>query len=265
MVTAVKYLGAVGIGVTKPRLFLADDGNVYVVKLQNNKLGTKALVNEWIGARIGERMGLCFPPADLIMLSSGLIDKEKRRSSENLAGPHFASLYLRGSQYVNRTNLMQVRNKQQMAGVILFDVMFCNLDRAVNGKNLIICSEGRGKRIYAIDNSHLFYSGRWDAKKLGKLRGKIDVISRRFYGILLKHTLRPVDFECYVERVREINFAELEEIVTGIPPAWLPDTEEREILLDHLCQRCGMVDIIAQRIIRLIPDKNRRANIDKSK
>ena len=43
MLTAVEYLGSVGLGVTVPRVFRADDGNIYVVKLQNNPMGTKAV------------------------------------------------------------------------------------------------------------------------------------------------------------------------------------------------------------------------------
>ena len=50
MLEAVEYIGRVGVGVTSPSLIKGDDGFTYVVKMQNNRLGTKVLVNEYIAA-----------------------------------------------------------------------------------------------------------------------------------------------------------------------------------------------------------------------
>ncbi|HWQ62155.1 MAG TPA: HipA family kinase, partial [Negativicutes bacterium] len=66
MLTALEHLGATARGVTSPQLFRADDGRVYVVKLQNNRLGPKVLANELIAARLGVALGLCFPPGGVI-------------------------------------------------------------------------------------------------------------------------------------------------------------------------------------------------------
>lgn len=78
MLTAVEYLGSVGVGVTVPRVFRADDGNIYVVKLQSNPMGAKVLVNEYIACWFGERMELCFPPSDLIQIEEQVLKKINR-------------------------------------------------------------------------------------------------------------------------------------------------------------------------------------------
>ena len=258
MLTALEYLGSVGIGVTTPQLFRAQDDKVYVVKLQNNRMGTKVLVNEYVACRFGQLMELCFPPSDLIEIDEQLFRKNgKLRRAGISRGPHFASQYLHSNRYVAKRDLQRAVNKSAMAGVMLFDHMFHNVDRTKNRKNLLVCHEDSADVLYAIDNSHLFVRGRWNAQSLEKMADRIVVNQWRAYGWLIKHFLIPDDFIPYVEKVRAIGQEELNQVVQSIPQLWLPKDQERAALLGYMMTRCNMIDDIVGKLCQSIPDIHR--------
>jgi len=258
MLTALEYLGSVGIGVTSPQLFRANDDKIYVVKLQNNCMGTKVLVNEYVACWFGLRMELCFPPGDFIEIDEQVLKKKRRLKAAGVnRGPHFASQYIHSNRYVAKPDLQKAVNKRAMAGVMLFDHMFHNVDRTKNRKNLLVCREDSANVLYAIDNSHLFVRGRWNAQSLEKLADRMIVNRRRAYGWLLKHFLIPNDFAFYASKVRDIGHKELTQLVQSIPQEWLPEDQERAALLGYMTTRCNMIDDIVNMLCQSIPDIHR--------
>lgn len=266
MLIAVEYLGEIGVGVTSPRLFRANDGNVYVVKLQNNRLGQKVLVNELLACQFAKLMDLCFPEGGIICLEAPFVEKNKRlRAARVKAGYHFASRYLSSTEYVGRRNLARAANKAQMAGIMLFDHFFHNVDRTWNRKNLLLRREASAYRLYAIDNSHLFRRGRWTVASLEKLVDRVGVNKKRAFGWLLKHYLTKDDFSGYLDKVKAITDKQLRSIVAEIPQEWLPEQPEREALLSYLIKRRDKIDQIAEQIFKLLPNVDRTAEINKQK
>jgi len=258
MLTALEYLGSVGIGATSPQMFRANDDNIYVVKLQNNRMGTKVLVNEYLACWFGVRLQLCFPPGDFIEIDEQVLRKERRLKAAKISqGPHFASQYIHSNRYVAKKELQNAVNKEAMAGVMLFDHMFHNVDRTKNRKNLLVHRENAVNVLYAIDNSHLFIRGRWNAQLLEKLAEQIIVNRWRAYGWLLKHFLVPKDFAPYAEKVRDISEGELSQLVQSIPQAWLPAEHERGALREYMSKRCNMIDDIVGKLCQSIPDIHR--------
>jgi hypothetical protein len=259
---AVKYMGAVGLGATAPQVFRANDDQVYIVKLQNNKMGRKVLVNEFLASRIGQLMGLCFPPSGIIRLDEEVIQKNRwLRAAKVSAGMHFASQYLNHTWYVDRRNLNKATNKVEMAGVMLFDHMFHNVDRTWNRKNLLLRREAGSYRLYAIDHSHLFRKGKWTVEWLAKLNTDMTVNSTRSFGWLLKYFLKKEDFAPYIAKVQQMTDGQLNELVMDIPNEWLPDEAERQALLDYLVKRRDLTEEIAEKICALIPNVHRRSHI----
>lgn len=251
---------------TSPQLFRADDGRVYVVKLMNNRLGLKVLANELLACRLAELIGLCFPPGDVIHIGSNILDKSKRlKTARTPAGLHFASRYISDGRYVVRSNLKKVINKEQIAGVILFDHIFHNFDRTWNRRNLIISHTDDGYKIYAIDNSHLFKRGRWNAKWLKKLEPQIIMNCRHAFGWLLKYYLSADDFKRYIEKFKGVTDQQVADIIGGIPREWLPDETERQALLRYILTRRDMIDQIANPFLALLAYKHRGANADERK
>jgi len=262
MLVALNYLGPVGRGVTRPQLFRADDGKVYVVKLQNNKLGPKVLANELLGTRIGEFLGLCFPPGDVIKLDERVLKGSRR--PEN-AGRHFACQFLSDTKYLNPQNLFKAKNKSEMAGVMLFDHLFHNLDRTLNRRNLLLRRETGGYHIYAVDNSHLFRRGAWTQELLENLAPKITINRYRSYGTLLQRWLKPAYFDGYLEKIGHLDDDCLGKMVAEIPQEWLPQDSDRQALRQFVGIRRDMAAEIATCLCALIPDKHRGADSETAK
>ncbi len=264
MLVALEHLGATGRGVTSPQLFRADDGRVYVVKLQNNRLGPKVLANELIGARLGETLGLCFPPGGMIKLEEGLLRRSRRLAVAGVApGRHFACRYLSGTEYLCRHNVARAINRPEMAGVMLLDHLAHNMDRTLNRRNLLLRREAHGWRIYAIDNSHFFRRALWTEDTLRRLTPRVRVNRHGVYGTLLRHYLRPEDFAPYLARVQGWSDSFITELVAGVPSEWLPHAGERQAVVAFLAARRDMAADIVTCLSALIPDGYRAADGNK--
>ncbi|MDT8903699.1 HipA family kinase [Anaeroselena agilis] len=264
MLIALEHLGATRRGVTSPQLFRADDGRVYVVKLQNNRLGPKVLANELIAARLGEVMGLCFPPGGMIKLEEGLLKRSRRLAAAGVApGRHFACRYLSGTEYLCRHNVARAINRSEVAGVMLLDHLAHNLDRTLNRRNLLLRREAHGWRIYAIDNSHFFRRALWTEETLQRLAPLVRVNRHGVYGTLLRYYLRPEDFAPYLATVQGWSDAFLADLVAGVPAEWLPHDGERQAVAAFLAVRRDMAADIVTCLSALIPDNHRAANGDK--
>ncbi len=254
MLMAMKHFGNVGVGVTSPQLFRANDRKFYVVKLQNNRLGPKVLVSEFLAAKLGEIMGLCFPISNIIEITKKTIQQSPQLKATGVVpGRHFASQYLNHTEYVRKDNLHQAVNITEMAGVILFDYMYHNSDRTTNKKNLILRKEDDNYKIYAIDNSHLFRSARWKIEHLNSLGTIIKSYSRFSYGLLLRDWLSPSHFSPYVEKVMEMSQEYIDSLVKEIPKEWLPDDSERQALAKYIALRRDMVEDILAVVYKHIP------------
>lgn len=254
MLIAMKHFGNVGVGATLPQLFRANDRNFYVVKLQNNQLGSKVLANEFLAAKLGEILGLCFPAGRSIQIEKETIRQSwKLRELGIAAGRHFASQYLNHTEYLCENNLLKATNITEMAGTLLFDYMFHNADRTNNKKNLLLRKEETGYKIYAIDNSHLFRSARWTVDHLNNIARIIRVYCRCSYGLLLRNWLSPVDFLPYVKKVQEISYKTIQKVVAEIPEEWLPDDKERQVLIHYIVLRKDMAEDICEVLYKQIP------------
>lgn len=254
MLRAVKHFGEVGIGVTAPQLFRADDRKIYVVKLQSHQIGSKVLANEFIAAKIGKIMGLCFPFSDVIEITEQTINQSPHLTKLGIIpGRHFASQFLNHTVYLRKNNVKKAVNVLEMAGVILFDHMFHNPDRNNNTKNILLRKENTGFRIYAIDNSHLVRSSKWTLKTINTLSEAIFTYYRQSYGLLLNNYLCPQDFLPYIEKVANISDKDIENLVQEIPGEWLPDSEERQALQEFIIIRKGMVEKIWDVLCNHIP------------
>lgn len=254
MLMAAAYLGKVGVGVTVPQFFRAQDENVYVVKFQNNRLGSRVLVSEFFAAKFGAIMGLCFPASDIISIDEKILNNNSYLLELGLEpGLHFASRYIEDTEYVRKDKLYKAINVKDMAGVVLFDHMFHNADRAKNPKNLLLHLENEQYKIYAIDNSHLFRSSRWTIDSLQKLGTKIITYYFRYYRKLLNNILFFQDFVPYVNIVRKISNEQIDGIVQEIPQKWLPGEVDRTALSEYAKIRRDMVDLICEELCRLIP------------
>lgn len=250
--------GRIGVGVTSPHLMADASGKRYVVKLSKNRVGVKALANEWLGYRLGRRCGLRLPRAGLAGLLPELVESSRTLGKVPVDAVHFASQYLAGCTYVGRQAIRQAVNKDEVVGAMLFDHLLCNEDRTLNRKNFLALWRGDKARIYAIDHSHLLGSGRWQAESVLSRAEEIVVNQRLLYGWLIRHYITRDRLKHHVERIVGIDQAEIEEMVAEVPPAWLSHTD-REAFKQFWQIRQAMVTDIAKRLLSLAADYHRRA------
>ena len=252
-------LGAVGVGVTSPRLMVGQDGHRYVVKLMQNKVGPKVLANEWLGFRLARRVGLCVPRGEMVCIPSALVERSKYLQKMRVdEGVHFGSRYLSGCEYVGRRVMRLAVNKDEVVGTMLFDHLLYNDDRTLNRKNFLARWVGRGWRIYAIDHSHLFGSGRWTEEMLLRRGTSEAVNARRAFGWLLRHYPMREKLALYARRILSVTDDEVAEMVAEVPSAWLTDAE-RDTVMRFWQTRQRQTEAVADRIADLAADIHRRA------
>jgi hypothetical protein len=128
-------------GGAQGHLMRCADGNYYVVKAKNNPQSPRVLVNDWLGTRLAEMIGLPVPVADIVDVSSWLIEHSPElrielcgRQTMIVPGLSFGSRYVvpptEGEvyDYLPETMIGRVRNLPSFAGVLAFDKWTCNAD-----------------------------------------------------------------------------------------------------------------------------------------
>lgn len=255
MLLAHEYLGEVGVGATSPLFFRADDGHIYIVKLMSNPLGGKVLANEYIAACFGRILGLTFPPSDYFFITQDWLEKHPYLADAGISvGVHFASRYLEGVRYVTNDLLPAIINRNEVAGMILFDHLFHNADRAHNTKNMLLSTTATDTyTLYGIDHSHLFRSGRWTASSLCDWEYRIRIYDQNLYEVFLANWIYANDFLPYIYAVGELDTDVIRRIIRSIPREWLPDITERKALFHFIKTRFNLIEDIYRKICEHIP------------
>lgn len=243
MLTAKRYICAVGAGVTKPAFFEANDGNIYVVKLARRNVDYPWLISEQLAANIGIYMRLPFPPASLIYIDNDAFGVKLPTTI------HFASRYLQKTNYLDWQHLPQITNLKDIAGLILFDEFFFNDDRIKRNRNLLLMQDGSAQKIIGIDHSHLFGSLHWSEHELVSLSTVVPDYDLSLWQALLSNHDITADLEIYSRRLFEIASIHQKTIIEKIPDVWLNGNKKIRILLaNFLTQRAAILPVLTQYI-----------------
>src|SRR5580692_7135998 len=126
-------------GGAQSHLMRCADGHYYVVKFQNNPQHTRVLVNDWLGTRLAEMIGLPVPVPAIVDVNPWLLEHTPDlrmelcgRRTMFTAGLSFGSRYvvspLEGQvfDYLPETMIPRVRNLGDFAGVLALDKWTCN-------------------------------------------------------------------------------------------------------------------------------------------
>src|ERR1700761_3431144 len=160
-------------GGAQSQLMLGSDGNLWVVKFQNNPQHLRVLANELIATRLAEAIGLTVPKTDVIEVSEWLIAnspemvvERKRNVSERCAaGLQFGSQFVGGSapgqvvDYLPEPQMEELRNLAEFAGMLCLDKWTGNC----NGRQAVFERRPRERRYRAIfiDQGFCFNAGEW--------------------------------------------------------------------------------------------------------
>jgi hypothetical protein len=233
-------------GGAQSNLMRCDDGHYYVVKSQNNPQHTRVLVNDWLGTRLAEMIGLPVPVAEIVEVQPLLIEHSPDLRIEPggrrmmiTAGLSFGSRYvlspLQGEvrDYLPETMIGRVRNLHTFAGALAFDKWACNAD----GRQVAFWKRPHERKFSAsyIDHGYCFNAGEWsfsDAPLRGVF-GRNDV----YAGVTGWDS-----FEPWLSRIESFPESSLWLLVDQIPPEWYDSAaDEFERLLTSLLMRRARV------------------------
>src|SRR5260370_36846709 len=121
-------------GGAQGQLMLGADGHPYVVKFQNNPQDRRVLANELLASRLAKAVGLTAPEAELVEVSSWLVDNTPeleidlgRTRVRCQAGLQFGSRFVGGLMpgqvvdYLPEEQWAVVKNLYEFAGILALD------------------------------------------------------------------------------------------------------------------------------------------------
>ena len=234
-------------GGAQSQLMLGADGQLWVVKFQNNPQHLRVLANELIATRLAEAVGLTVPASDVVEVTDWLISNttgmhielshhqiEKYRS-----GLQFGSKFVGGLipgqvvDYLPEQQLHELRNREEFAGMMALDKWTGNC----NGRQAVFSRRPRERKYRAtfIDQGFCFNAGEWTFPD-SPLRG---VYARNsvYVGVTGWNS-----FEPWLSSIETMSASSLWEIAELVPPEWYGgDTHVIERLTEQMLARRGRV------------------------
>jgi hypothetical protein len=230
-------------GGAQSQLMLGADGNLWVVKFQNNPQHVRVLANELIATRLAACIGLTVPPTEIVEVTSWLVantvemtyELRQGRRERYAAGLHFGSQFVGGLMpgqavdYLPDQQLDEVRNLSEFAGMLALDKWTGNCD----GRQAVFTRNARERKYRAnfIDQGFCFNAGVWNFPD-APLRGIFP--RKRVYARIRGWE----SFEPWLQRIEAIQPGILWEIAEAVPPEWYGgDPDEMERLMEELLHR----------------------------
>jgi hypothetical protein len=229
-------------GGAQGQLMLGADGHFYVVKFKNNPQHMRVLANEFLASRLAAAAGLSVPQAELVEVSSWLIDNTPDLAMEMgktlvrcQPGLQFGSRFAGGlmpgqvADYLPEEQLAEVKNLAEFAGILALDKWTGN----ANGRQAVFVRRQRERRYKAvfIDFGYCFHAGEWRFED-APLRG---VYPRNSVYQRVKAWNA---FEPWLSSMERMPAETVWAAASEIPPEWYGgDLGEMEALVEKLLAR----------------------------
>jgi hypothetical protein len=233
-------------GGAQSHLMRCADGHHYVVKFPNNPQHPRVLVNDWLGTRLAEMIGLPVPVPAIVDVHPWLVehtpDLRVELGGQRImftAGLSFGSRYVLSPQegqvydYLPEGALGRVRNIDSFAGILALDKWTCNAD----GRQVAFWKRRRERKFTAsfIEQGYFFNAGEWsfpDAPLRGVF-GRNDV-----YADITGWD----SFEPWLSKIESFPESSLWPLADQIPPEWYGSAvDEFDRLLTQLLERRSRV------------------------
>jgi hypothetical protein len=221
---------------------LGADGQMYVVKFQNNPQHIRVLANEYLASKLATAAGLTAPEVDLVEVSSWLVENTPeleidlgRTRVRCQAGLQFGSRFVGGLMpgqvvdYLPEEQMAEVRNLSEFAGILALDKWTGN----ANGRQAVFARKQREKRYRAvfIDYGYCFHAGDWTLEDL-PLRGVY------YRNDVYRQITGWESFEPWLTRLEKMPAETVWAAASEVPPEWYGgDLSEMESLVEKLLAR----------------------------
>jgi hypothetical protein len=221
---------------------LGADGQMYVVKFQNNPQHIRVLANEYLASKLATAVGLTAPEVELVEVSSWLVENTPeleidlgRTRVRCQAGLQFGSRFVGGLMpgqvvdYLPEQQMAEVRNLGEFAGILGLDKWTGN----ANGRQAVFARKQREKRYRAIfiDYGYCFHAGDWTLEDL-PLRGVY------YRNDVYRQITGWESFEPWLTRLEKMPAETVWAAASEVPPEWYGgDLSEMESLVEKLLAR----------------------------
>ena len=229
-------------GGAQGQLMLGADGQIYVVKFQNNPQHIRVLANELLASRIASAAGLTVPESDLVDVSSWLIEnteeleidlgQKRERCRPGLQfGSRFAGGLMPGQvmDFLPEEQLTEIKNLGEFAGILALDKWTGN----ANGRQAVFTRRQRERRYKAvfIDFGYCFHAGEWRFED-APLRGVY------YRNEVYREITGWESFEPWLTRLETMPAETIWAAANDVPPEWSGgDPGEMEALVEKLLAR----------------------------
>ncbi len=229
-------------GGAQGHLMLGSDGNLWVVKFQNNPQHVRVLANEMLATRLAASVGLPVPEPAVVEVSPWLVehtadlDLDMGKYREPCRpGLQFGARYVGGlmpgqvMDYLPEEQLKEIRNPEEFAGMLALDKWTGN----INGRQAVFVRKAREKRYSAvfIDQGYCFHAGEWKFEDV-PLRG-IYPRNQVYLGVVGWES-----FEPWLSRIEGLEDRLIWKAAEEIPAEWCGgDLGALEMLVEKLLTR----------------------------
>ncbi len=221
---------------------LGADGNMYVVKFQNNPQHVRVLANEFLASRLARASGLSAPECEIVEVSQWLVENTAdlemdlgNKREQCLAGRQFGSRFAGGMMpgqvmdFLPEEKLVEVKNLDEFAGILALDKWTGN----ANGRQAVFTRRQRERRYKAVfvDFGYCFHAGEWRFED-APLRGVY------YRNDVYREIAGWESFEPWLTRMETMPAEMIWEAASEVPPEWYGgDLSEMEALIEKLLVR----------------------------
>lgn len=214
-------------------LITFEDGCDYVLKLYKEN-EDKALVNEWFSYCIARYMQLPISPSYLLELPEAMIDSIPFAEQFRKTSKYFVSKYISDSVNGHEAHVTNIINRNDLAGIIVFDYWLYNTDRTK--KNILLQEKEPGSYfLWIIDQAEMFGSLSWTVNDLQYVPQKL--MKSATHKMMAKFIPHETDLKKQVELIQTIPTQLLEEILAFVPDELRLSSEEQQEMIKVLNYR----------------------------
>ena len=247
----VKYVQELRGGTAHVILF--SDGKKYVVKWYGiKKEREKEVVNEYVIGKLAELFSLPVVPFELVYIPEEFINKTPEFQSKKQkysAGYQYACIFIENAIVfedvrMNPPSKTEVKNRDMLAGITVFDQWVNNSDRGTMNVMLEHLDEGN-YYVHMIDHGRVF-PGRyqWSAQTL--MEKPVYNFNWPFYKWATSLLDNGQELTSFAEKIISFPNELIYEVIQSIPKEWHVNKEDREALYKFLLeQKSNLPDIVA--------------------
>lgn len=241
-------------GITEPFICTANNHKQYVMKSIHDSCTGKILFNELFCSRLAKLLELPILPYEIALLPQTVAESNHELSQLNVReGYTFCVEYLtKATPSLTAGTISKAINHNDIPGMIIFDIIIGNTDRATNYKdgnagNYLFHS--KSKKLILIDHSHVFLYGEiWDSKILNDamhIGATVDDDLETRYRLFKKYINGYNPFSDILSKISKITDKQFNSLIEDIPNNWAISDEEKLAALNFIRYQCdNIIEIV---------------------